>query len=40
MGGATIQPIEADTSTDTRVPAIQETVLQGLTRANLRAVAE
>jgi hypothetical protein len=40
MGAATIRPIEADTSTHAQVPALRETVLQGPTWANLRAVAE
>ncbi len=41
MGGTTNRPMEADTSTDAQVPAIQETVLHGLTMArSKRAVAE
>jgi hypothetical protein len=40
MGGATTRPIKAEPSTDAQVPAIQETVLQGLTWENLRAVTE
>ena len=41
MGGATTQPIEADTSTDAQVPATQQAVLHGLTMArSKRTVGE
>ena len=41
MGGATTQPIEADTSTDAQILATQKAVLHGLTIArSKRAVAE
>ena len=41
MGGATTQPMEADTSTDAQIPATQEAVLHGLTTArSTRTVSE
>ena len=41
MDAITTQPIEADTSTDARIPASQEAVLHGLTMArSTRAIGE